>query len=503
MVVAPVDPGDDPDDQSAIYDLWEPVTLGDDQLLLPSNRIEIKPKNLLQATPGRGGLFAEWLVEASVKGIIGEKAERSVAREMAPPTLYQEGIKVQTPWLYSFVKNPDKLRYTTVLRMPQFNMSNEEAEKLANYFAAVDGTPFPYQEIPQRDPEYLEEKQREYPNYTRRPASDHPGTRPRRSAAGATRSAGVEFVAGDQRSVTPRSGPRPCRQPSASRPGCRSGCSTTRSGSPLHPHAAEHPAKGKEIFPFFGGDSQKQAVAARRLMNYLKLIEKEGESHHRSAAAAGREGEPGVMGKMTIENCQLKIANWRRMGLCASLALSVLCLFAGCPEQQMVTVTIKPVAGGAVAGASEAGEGSSEAKGYGTLLGTVTIDAVPGGYPPSPLVAQGGAGLKPEDKAVCAAEPVPDETLVVNTANKGLANVIVYLEKRPGNIKPELAKPPRTGDFRPEGMPVFSTRPRRPVRAAAPGQKRRHDSPQYAHASSASVEFNPDDQAQGPRRCFV
>ena len=43
----------------------------------------------------------------------------SVAREMAPPTLYQEGIKAQTPWLYSFLKNPDRLRYTTVLRMPQ------------------------------------------------------------------------------------------------------------------------------------------------------------------------------------------------------------------------------------------------------------------------------------------------------------------------------------------------------------------------------------------------
>jgi hypothetical protein len=98
-------------------------------------------------------------------------------------------------------------------------------------------------------------------------------------------------------------------------------------------------------------------------------------------------------------------------------------------------------------GATDAGAGSSAAKGYGTLVGTVTIDAVPKDYPPPPVVAQGGAGLKPEDKAVCAAEPVPDETLVVNTANKGLANVIVYLEKRPGNIKPELAKPPQDPEF--------------------------------------------------------
>ncbi|MGE5194741.1 MAG: hypothetical protein ACM3U2_19800, partial [Deltaproteobacteria bacterium] len=82
----------------------------------------------------------------------------------------------------------------------------------------------------------------------------------------------------------------------------------------------------------------------------------------------------------------------------------------------------------------------TEAKGYGSLVGTVTYEGAPPSYPP--LVARGGAGLKPEDKAVCAAQPVPDETLVVNPDNKGLANAIIFLEKRPGSIKPELAKPP-------------------------------------------------------------
>ncbi len=70
----------------------------------------------------------------------------------------------------------------------------------------------------------------------------------------------------------------------------------------------------------------------------------------------------------------------------------------------------------------------------------MTFEGTPKELPP--LVAAGDPTLKPEDKAVCAATAVPNETLVVNEANKGLANAIIFLEKRPGNIKPELAAPP-------------------------------------------------------------
>jgi hypothetical protein len=71
-------------------------------------------------------------------------------------------MKVQTPWLYSFLKNPERIRHETVLRMPQFNMSDREAQAFANYFAAVDGTEYPYQNIPQRQPAYIASATREY-----------------------------------------------------------------------------------------------------------------------------------------------------------------------------------------------------------------------------------------------------------------------------------------------------------------------------------------------------
>ncbi|MBI3863453.1 MAG: hypothetical protein HY290_16300 [Planctomycetia bacterium] len=124
--------------------------------------------------------------------------------------------------------------------------------------------------------------------------------------------------------------------------------------------------------------------------------------------------------------------------VCSGLAAA--CLFAGCPEQATVTVTMKPVAGAAKEGGADASAESTTAAGYGTLVGTITYEGDAKALPP--LVAAGDATLKAEDRAVCAVQPVPNESLLVNSANKGLANVIIFLEKRPANIKPELAKPP-------------------------------------------------------------
>ena len=44
---------------------------------------------------------------------------------------------MQTPWLYAFLKDPAKLRHTTVLRMPQFNMSDKDAATLADYITVA------------------------------------------------------------------------------------------------------------------------------------------------------------------------------------------------------------------------------------------------------------------------------------------------------------------------------------------------------------------------------
>jgi mono/diheme cytochrome c family protein len=89
----------------------------------------------------------------------GESPE---SRKALPPPLLREGEKTQPGWLAQFLRNPTKIRPVTILRMPRFNMSEEEAMELVNYFAAADrihnpgvGLTYPYLPPPeQREEEF-------------------------------------------------------------------------------------------------------------------------------------------------------------------------------------------------------------------------------------------------------------------------------------------------------------------------------------------------------------
>ncbi|MGQ0634676.1 MAG: carboxypeptidase regulatory-like domain-containing protein [Planctomycetaceae bacterium] len=111
---------------------------------------------------------------------------------------------------------------------------------------------------------------------------------------------------------------------------------------------------------------------------------------------------------------------------------------SGCPEAALVSVKIKPAIGaGTTSAAAETGGSDAAPAGYGNLLGTITYE----GAAPNlrPLVT--AADQTTKDPAVCAAVAVPNESLVVNSANNGISNAVVFLDKRPANIKAELAQP--------------------------------------------------------------
>jgi mono/diheme cytochrome c family protein len=56
--------------------------------------------------------------------------------DLAPDLTY-EGSRAQRQWIVDFLKNPQTLRPTLVLRMPQFNMSDKDAATLADYLSMV------------------------------------------------------------------------------------------------------------------------------------------------------------------------------------------------------------------------------------------------------------------------------------------------------------------------------------------------------------------------------
>ncbi|MFY9254647.1 MAG: c-type cytochrome [Fuerstiella sp.] len=151
---------EDPSFRESGFDTWETLDFGnseDPMRVLASSRITVTDAKMVDYQPSRGGSFAEWLVSFLSDTTMG--GNRNLAWQASPPPLYQEGVKVQTPWLYQFLLEPEKIRYTTVLRMPKFSLSLKEAQTLANYFAAVDDAEFPYQELVPTDADYLARRQ--------------------------------------------------------------------------------------------------------------------------------------------------------------------------------------------------------------------------------------------------------------------------------------------------------------------------------------------------------
>ena len=53
------------------------------------------------------------------------------------PDLSYEGSRSKREWLVDFLKNPQTLRPTLTVRMPRFNMSDEDATTIANYLSAT------------------------------------------------------------------------------------------------------------------------------------------------------------------------------------------------------------------------------------------------------------------------------------------------------------------------------------------------------------------------------
>lgn len=290
MLFQPVDPEADPEDQRVYYDLWETLDLGEGKLLFPSTRLELAPSKILETIPARGGAFAEWLVSAEMEA--NREVDRNSARHMAPPTLYREGIKAQTAWLYAFLKDPNRIRFTTVLRMPRFNMSNDEAEKLANYFAAVDGAPYPYLDVPQREPDYLSEMDHEHAHYLRDAWRVITMPPPTGLCAGCHSVGGREFVAGDPTKVT--HGPDLDAVQSRLRPDYVKLWIGKPTWITPYTKMPQNFPKDKQVFPeLFGGDGLKNTTAARdALMNYLRMLEREGKATA-AAPAPANTGEGG------------------------------------------------------------------------------------------------------------------------------------------------------------------------------------------------------------------
>ncbi len=74
---------------------------------------------------------------------------------------------------------------------------------------------------------------------------------------------------------------------------------------------------------------------------------------------------------------------------------------------------------------------------WGSLKGKIVLD---GEVPAQKLLIKKG-DPNAKDAAVCAAQDVPDDSLAIDAKTKGIANVAIWLVKKPSKIHPDLEKP--------------------------------------------------------------
>lgn len=69
------------------------------------------------------------------------------------PVLTGAGKKSRPEWLFSFLKNPDKIRPPQILKagMPDFNLSDSDIRDVIEYLCLLSGEPYPYKVEPNRE----------------------------------------------------------------------------------------------------------------------------------------------------------------------------------------------------------------------------------------------------------------------------------------------------------------------------------------------------------------
>ena len=117
-----------------------------------------------------GNLLVGYLEQKDAKKFTKDTGlgDSSPARPFVPPSLVGLGEKGNPDWVYNYVRDPYQVRKMTLMRMPKFSLSPDDARALADYFAGVErirnpniGLTFPFEQGPVSEA-YLKAKSAEY-----------------------------------------------------------------------------------------------------------------------------------------------------------------------------------------------------------------------------------------------------------------------------------------------------------------------------------------------------
>jgi cytochrome c2 len=143
---------------------------------LPADSTARLPNEFITVTAPLGGAFTHLLIpylnkKDSLLFKLDSAGDSDNARSVLPPQLFREGQRTQPEWLFEFIRNPTVIRpqERMLLRMPKFNLSDDEVRTLVNYFNAINkvnnpgvGLTYPYVSLPEREEDYWRDRTREY-----------------------------------------------------------------------------------------------------------------------------------------------------------------------------------------------------------------------------------------------------------------------------------------------------------------------------------------------------
>ena len=147
------------EEESLFFQLW-----ADNEGLgkKAGDTVQVVNEEIVRRVVSQGGDISSYIIDyhVEVEGSIAEEA-----KVFTPPVLYEEGKKVQSAWLFDFLKEPITLRPWLDVRMPVFKMTANEATVLSRYFAALEKEEYPYEFIVETKDSYIEGKEEESPGY--------------------------------------------------------------------------------------------------------------------------------------------------------------------------------------------------------------------------------------------------------------------------------------------------------------------------------------------------
>ncbi len=114
-------------------------------------------------------------------------------------------------------------------------------------------------------------------------------------------------------------------------------------------------------------------------------------------------------------------------------------------NELQVILVLGALLAGLISGAS-AEEASAPDPGWGSIDGQFLLDG-----PHEPQLRFTGRDSHSKDWEICGCQEMLDETLVIDPATKGIANIFVYLKKAPGRVHPDLKAIPAQAELTAKG----------------------------------------------------